>query len=111
MPTEPASTTVRAARGNDPTVALATEIGRPVLTVQNLTTELRLEGGPIRAVDDVSFELRAGETLSIVGESGCGKSMTALSIMGLLPDRLAGLPKARSCSRTSVISLDCRKRE
>ena len=59
--------------------------GRTVLSVRGLTTELRVEGGPIRAVDDVSFDLKVGETLGIVGESGCGKSMTALSIMGLLP--------------------------
>ena len=57
----------------------------PVLSVSGLTTELRVEGGRIRDVDDVSFDLFAGETLGIVGESGCGKSMTALSIMGLLP--------------------------
>ncbi|RVT86528.1 ABC transporter ATP-binding protein [Rhodobacteraceae bacterium CCMM004] len=59
--------------------------GKPLLQVRDLRTELRVEGGPIMAVDGVSFTLTAGETLGIVGESGCGKSMTALSIMGLLP--------------------------
>ncbi len=56
-----------------------------VLSVENLRTELRVEHGIIRAVDNVSFTMRRGDTLGIVGESGCGKSMTALSIMGLLP--------------------------
>ncbi len=59
--------------------------GEVVLRVAGLRTELRVEHGILRAVDDVSFSLRRGDTLGIVGESGCGKSMTALSIMGLLP--------------------------
>ena len=52
-----------------------------------------MEGGEFRAVDGVSFALEAGRTLGIVGESGCGKSVTALSIMGLIPQppgRIAG---------------------
>ncbi|MDA0814175.1 MAG: ABC transporter ATP-binding protein, partial [Verrucomicrobia bacterium] len=56
-----------------------------VIRVNNLRVELRVEQGVLAAVDDVSFGLRKGETLGIVGESGCGKSMTALAIMGLLP--------------------------
>ena len=60
-----------------------------VLSVENLRTELRVEHGIIRAVDNVSFTMRRGDTLGIVGESGCGKSMTALSIMGLLPQLTA----------------------
>jgi oligopeptide/dipeptide ABC transporter ATP-binding protein len=57
----------------------------PILSVRGLTTELRTERGRFHAVDAVSFDLFPGEVLGIVGESGCGKSMTALSILGLVP--------------------------
>jgi peptide/nickel transport system ATP-binding protein len=62
-----------------------TEFDRPrlVLSVQSLTTALR---SGVRIVDDVSFEIRQGETFALLGESGCGKSMTALSLIRLLPD-------------------------
>ena len=56
------------------------------LEVRNLITEFRNEDGVLRAVDDVSFELRKGEVLGIVGESGSGKSVTSLSILNLIPD-------------------------
>ena len=56
-----------------------------VLRVSRLRVELRVEQGTFAAVDDVSLVLGRGETLGVVGESGCGKSMTALAIMGLLP--------------------------
>ena len=55
------------------------------LEVNNLTTCFRTVKGDVTAVDDVSFSIKKGETLCIVGESGCGKSVSALSIMGLLP--------------------------
>jgi peptide/nickel transport system ATP-binding protein len=57
-----------------------------VLDVKNLQTVFFTNSGLFRAVDDVSFHVRRGETLAIVGESGCGKSVTALSIMRLVPD-------------------------
>ncbi|MGB5159016.1 ABC transporter ATP-binding protein [Desulfobacterium sp. N47] len=56
-----------------------------ILTVENLVTSFDTETGRIRAVDDVSFKVNKGEVFGIVGESGCGKSVTALSIMRLLP--------------------------
>ncbi len=57
----------------------------PILQVDNLRTFFRTDAGEARAVDGVSFHVDAGETLGIVGESGCGKTVTALSIMGLVP--------------------------
>ncbi|MCU1489029.1 MAG: oligopeptide/dipeptide transporter, ATPase subunit, partial [Acidimicrobiaceae bacterium] len=56
-----------------------------VLEVEGLSVRIEMRGGAVRPVDGVSFHLNAGETLGIVGESGCGKSMTGLSIMQLLP--------------------------
>ena len=57
-----------------------------VLDVKNLQTVFFTNSGLFKAVDDVSFSVRRGETLAIVGESGCGKSVTALSVMRLVPD-------------------------
>ena len=56
-----------------------------VLKVENLRTYFHTKDGKLPAVDGVSFSLEAGKVLGIVGESGCGKSVTSLSIMGLLP--------------------------
>ncbi|WP_454621715.1 ABC transporter ATP-binding protein [Bradyrhizobium cenepequi] len=60
--------------------------GETVLEVKNLKTVFFTNSGLFKAVDDVSFSVRRGETLAIVGESGCGKSVTALSVMRLVPD-------------------------
>jgi peptide/nickel transport system ATP-binding protein len=60
--------------------------GETVLEVKNLHTVFFTNSGLFRAVDDLSFMVRRGETLAIVGESGCGKSVSALSIMRLVPD-------------------------
>jgi peptide/nickel transport system ATP-binding protein len=60
----------------------------PILTVDGLQTHFFTEDGITRAVDGVSFTVDPGETLGIVGESGCGKSVTALSILGLLPQKI-----------------------
>ncbi len=57
----------------------------PLLAIEGLSTHLGSETAPVRAVDDVSLEIHRGETFVLLGESGCGKSMIALSIMRLLP--------------------------
>jgi peptide/nickel transport system ATP-binding protein len=57
----------------------------PVLDIQNLSTHIKLTSSVVQAVGNIDMYVDAGETLGIVGESGCGKSMTGLSIMGLLP--------------------------
>ena len=57
----------------------------PVLDIENLSTHIKLTSSVVQAVGNVDMKIDAGETLGVVGESGCGKSMTGLSIMGLLP--------------------------
>ena len=56
-----------------------------VLEIEDLRTYFDTEGGTVKAVDGVSYTVEAGETLGLVGESGCGKSVTALSVMRLIP--------------------------
>jgi peptide/nickel transport system ATP-binding protein len=77
----------------DSHVEVETEAAVPLLVVENLRTVFDLRHGEVKAVDGVSFALKPHETLAIVGESGCGKSITALSLMRLVPDppgRIAG---------------------
>ena len=57
-----------------------------IVTVKNLRTVFHIPEGVVPAVNDVNFHIRSGETVCIVGESGCGKSVTAMSIMRLIPD-------------------------
>jgi len=76
-----------------PTGKRATETAAPLLAVEDLRTYFDLRIGTVKAVDGVSFTLAPHETLAIVGESGCGKSITALSLMRLVPGppgRVAG---------------------
>ena len=75
-----------------------------VLEVRDLVTYFFLRRGVVKAVDGVSFDLKRGEVLGLVGESGCGKSLTALSIMRLLPKGGARTHRAArfaSAERTS----------
>ncbi|HLG76708.1 MAG TPA: ATP-binding cassette domain-containing protein, partial [Ktedonobacteraceae bacterium] len=60
-------------------------MGEYLLEVQDLRTYFKTKAGRVKAVDGVSFNVRPGERVGLVGESGCGKSVTALSIMRLLP--------------------------
>ena len=82
----------------------------PLLEVNNLQIGLQTQRGPAQAVRGISFSLERGETLGIVGESGCGKSITVMSLMGLLPSsakvsgsikldgqELVGLPEKQMC--------------
>ena len=56
-----------------------------LLEIKDLQTQFFTQGRIIKAVDGVSYSIEEGETLAVVGESGCGKSVTALSVMGLIP--------------------------
>ena len=58
----------------------------PLLEVSTLRVRLQTHRGPADAVRGVSFALESGETLGLIGESGCGKSLTAMALMGLLPE-------------------------
>ena len=71
----------------------ATQPARPILQIEDLRTHFFTAVGTVRAVDGVSYSLKPGETLGVVGESGCGKSVTALSILRLVanpPGRIVG---------------------
>ena len=59
---------------------------KPLLSIKNLKTIFDLDEGSVKAVDGVSFDIFPQRVLGIVGESGCGKSMTALSIMNMIPN-------------------------
>jgi oligopeptide transport system ATP-binding protein len=72
-----------------------------ILQVRDLTTQFFTRAGVVRAVTGVSFDVRRGETLGIVGESGCGKSVTALSLMRILPS-----PPARIVGGSAVLQTE-----
>ena len=75
----------RARQAARPPVPASASLDEPLLVVEGLRTSFRTPDGVVKAVDNVSWTLAKGEVLGVVGESGCGKSMTALSIMGLVP--------------------------
>jgi peptide/nickel transport system permease protein len=67
--------------------------GRPLLSVRGLSVDAGPPGRPVRLIDNVSFDIGAGEAVGLVGESGCGKSISALAVLGVLPSgarRVAG---------------------
>jgi peptide/nickel transport system ATP-binding protein len=77
---------------------------QPVLQVEGLSVDIATPRGPLRAVRNVSFGVRRGETLCIVGESGCGKSITSLAVMSLLP-----AAATRRATRLSLLGEDLLK--
>ncbi len=70
-------------------------MNEPLLEVKNLITSFDTDEGRVTAVDGVSFTVHEGETLGLVGESGCGKSVTALSIMRLLPQPMGHIDQGQ----------------
>ena len=81
-----------------------------LLEAENLRIHIRSDSGLSRAVDGVSFSIEAGEALAIVGESGCGKSLTALGIMGLLPSAAFYAGGSLRFERKDILTLPENKR-
>ena len=91
---------------------MVTDNTNPLLEVEGLRTHFDTLAGTVRSVDGVSFTVQAGQTLGIVGESGCGKSVTALSILRLVPTppgRHMGAVKYRSTNLLSITEREMRK--
>src|SRR5687768_18489029 len=82
----------------------------PLLSIENLRTYFYTDAGVARAVDGVTFDIGPGETVGLVGESGCGKSVTALSILRLIaaPGRIESDSRMRSEERR--VGKECRSR-
>jgi oligopeptide/dipeptide ABC transporter ATP-binding protein len=76
----------------------------PLLTVEDLRVDFRTEDGTVHAVDGASFEVAPGEVLAVVGESGCGKSVTAMSLMGLTRGPNAQITGRARMGETELIS-------
>ncbi len=77
----------------------------PLLRVRGLTTRFPAPGGPVTVVDGVDLDIRRGETFALLGESGCGKSMTAFSLMRLLPSAQAELDGSVWLDGTDLLTL------
>ncbi|MDO0974498.1 ABC transporter ATP-binding protein [Mycolicibacterium frederiksbergense] len=82
----------------------------PALRVEDLTVDIRTIAGTVRAVDHVSFAARSGETLALLGESGCGKSMTATALVGLLEPVAQVVDGSARIGDTDLITADRKKR-
>jgi len=82
----------------------------PALRVHDLTVDIRTIAGTVRAVDHVSFAARSGETLALLGESGCGKSMTATALVGLLEPVAQVVDGSARIGDTDLITADRKKR-
>lgn len=74
----------------------------PLLEIKNLVTGFETESGLLKAVDGVSFTVPKGTCVGIVGESGCGKSVTAMSIVRLLPQPMGKFWTGKFCSRAAT---------
>jgi oligopeptide/dipeptide ABC transporter ATP-binding protein len=86
---------------------MSTSNEQPLLSLENLSVSFRTDEGVVRAVDDVSFAIRAGEVLGIVGESGCGKTVTAMSILRLIPSPPGSIDAGRALFRgRDLFSMD-----
>ena len=77
---------------------------QPLLEVQDLKTYFFTNDGVVKAVDGVDFEVHPGEILGLVGESGCGKSVTSFSISAVGGRSLERSSADRSCSKTKICS-------
>jgi len=89
----------------------AEQASGPLLSVRDLRTWFYTDQGIAKAVDGVSFDIYAGETLGIVGESGCGKTVTSLSILGLLPQPPAKIEAGSSIRFDGKELIGCPERE
>ena len=81
----PDPTSAEAVSPLPPVTPAGGEAGQVLIDIKGLKTHFDTRDGVVKAVDEVSFKIKRGEVLGLVGESGCGKSVTSLSIMGLIP--------------------------
>ena len=94
-----------------PSAASAPSPPSPLLRVDGLRTRFLMRDSAVHAVNGISYDLAPGEALGIVGESGCGKSVSALSLMRLLPEPPASDRGRRRSSSTASTSSRCPGRD